>query len=69
MVHTPSVGFFVRKISRKELADLFKVRESLEVLAAGEAVSRITDKEVRQLEDIFQAMRNRFHQNPRFKDY
>ena len=61
VIHTPSVGFFVRKISRKELADLFKVRESLEMLAAGEAVTKITDKEIGQLEGIFKAMRDRFH--------
>lgn len=60
--HTPSVGFFVRKISRKELVDLFKVREALEVLAAGEAVERITEETIHQLEEIFNAMRVRFHQ-------
>ena len=40
--HTPSVGFFVRSVGRKEMADLFKVREALEVTAAAEAVERMT---------------------------
>lgn len=62
VVHTPSVGFFVRKVTRKELADLFKVREALEVLAAGEAVEKMTDEIIRQLEEIFQAERVRFRQ-------
>ncbi|MBN2295197.1 MAG: GntR family transcriptional regulator [Pirellulales bacterium] len=61
VVHMPSVGFFVRELSRKELADLFKVRESLEVLAAGEAVVRMSDKQLERLEGIFKAMRGCFH--------
>lgn len=60
--HSPSVGFFVRKVTRKELADLFKVREALEVLAAGEAAKKMSDEMVKQLEDLFQAQRLRFRQ-------
>ena len=56
--HTPSVGFFVRSIGRKEMADLFKVREALEVMAAAEAVERMTEETLVRLEAIFRAMRS-----------
>ena len=55
--HTPSVGFFVRSIGRKEMADLFKVREALEVMAAAEAVERMSEETLVRLEAIFRAMR------------
>ncbi|MCX7426571.1 MAG: GntR family transcriptional regulator [Planctomycetia bacterium] len=55
--HTPSVGFFVRSVGRKEMADLFKVREALEVTAAAEAVARMTGETLARLEGIFRAMR------------
>jgi DNA-binding GntR family transcriptional regulator len=55
--HTPSVGFFVRSVGRKEMADLFKVREALEVMAAAEAVERMTPETLARLDGIFRAMR------------
>lgn len=57
--HSPRVGYAVRDLSRKELADLFQVREALEGLAAAEAARKIDGATVRKLGDIFDQMRIR----------
>ena len=43
------------------MADLFRVREALEGLAAAEAVQNMDDESVRKLGDIFAQMRIRLH--------
>ena len=53
------MGYAVRDLSRKELADLFRVREALEGLAAAEAVRKIDDASVEKLGEIFAQMRIR----------
>lgn len=48
----------VSKLDMAESAEIYLMRESLEPLAAREAVARVTDEEVDQLRAIVQAMEN-----------
>ncbi len=50
-------GIFVRRFSLREAAQLFEVREGLEPVAARLAASRITRKEVEELQAIFDDFR------------
>lgn len=59
--HSPGVGYAVRDLSRKELADLFQVREALEGLAAAEATPNMDDDAIEKLSEIFHQMRIRLH--------
>ncbi|MBN2295553.1 MAG: GntR family transcriptional regulator [Pirellulales bacterium] len=54
--HSPGLGFFVRELSRKELAGLFQVREVLECLAATEATKRMSQADIDRLTQIFEQM-------------
>jgi DNA-binding GntR family transcriptional regulator len=54
--HEPYRGSRVRRISEKEIAEIYPVRAALEELAAQEAASRL-DGEVAELETEFEAMR------------
>jgi DNA-binding GntR family transcriptional regulator len=54
--HEPYRGTRVRRITEKELAEIFPVRAALEELAAQEAASRLNGK-VEELEREFEAMR------------
>lgn len=49
----PRRGFYVREFSRRELAELYQVREALEGIAARLAAERIDDAEMAQLEALF----------------
>lgn len=46
-------GVFVRRLSKRELAMVFEVREMLEGLAARRAATRITSRQVKQLGALF----------------
>jgi DNA-binding GntR family transcriptional regulator len=54
IVALPQRGHLVRTVSVSEIVEAFRVRELLEVEAAGEAARRITDEEVAYLESLFQ---------------
>jgi len=54
--HEPYRGTRVRRITEKELAEIFPVRAALEELAAQEAASRLNGR-VEELEREFEAMR------------
>jgi DNA-binding GntR family transcriptional regulator len=54
--HQPYRGTRVRRITERELAEIFPVRAALEELAAQEAASRLNGK-VEELEREFEAMR------------
>lgn len=54
--HQPYRGTRVRRITERELAEIFPVRAALEELAAREAASRLNGK-VEELEREFEAMR------------
>ena len=53
----PRRGFFMRTFTKKEMISIFELREVLEGLAARKAAQKITDKEIAQLGDFFQAVR------------
>ena len=49
-------GYVVHPISQKEIRDLFKIRESLEVQAAVEATPNLNDTDYKLMESILRAM-------------
>ena len=51
----PRRGFFVRLFSKEEMVYIFELREVLEGLAARRAASRITDSQIKKLDNFFQA--------------
>jgi DNA-binding GntR family transcriptional regulator len=55
VVALPQRGHLVRTITLSEAIEAFRVREILEVEAAGEAAVRITDKQIDELKQIYQA--------------
>ena len=55
VVALPQRGHLVRTITFSEAIEAFRVREILEVEAAGEAAVRITDKQITELKQIYQA--------------
>jgi DNA-binding GntR family transcriptional regulator len=50
----PRRGFFVRLFSKEEMVYIFELREVLEGLAARRAASRITDSQIKKLDNFFQ---------------
>ena len=46
----PRAGYFVEKMSDHDIQDLFRTRMAIEQLAAGWALEKITDTELKQLE-------------------
>ena len=54
VVALPQRGHLVRTITFSEAIEAFRVREILEVEAAGEAAIRITDKQINELKKIYQ---------------
>jgi DNA-binding GntR family transcriptional regulator len=50
VVLIPNRGFFIREVDIEEVAELFMVREVLEVLAAEESVKRINPKMLKEIE-------------------
>lgn len=53
------VGAIVRQISYKEILDLYEVRRALEILAARTAIGRITEEQIRDLEERFRQLLKR----------
>ena len=51
----PRRGFYVRLFSKEEMVYIFELREVLEGLAARRAASRITDFQIKKLNDFFQS--------------
>jgi DNA-binding GntR family transcriptional regulator len=51
----PRRGFFVRLFSKEEMVYIFELREVLEGLAARRAASRITDSQIKKLNNFFQS--------------
>jgi DNA-binding GntR family transcriptional regulator len=49
---SPRRGAFVATISTDEMIEIYKIREVLDVLAVGEAVPRMTDHDLRQVEAV-----------------
>ncbi len=54
VVSVPRRGFFVRKFTLEEIADVFAVREVIEGVAAEEAAAAMTDKEIKRLANLFE---------------
>ncbi len=54
IVTLPQRGHLVRTVSLSEVIDAFRVRELLEVEAAGEAARRITDEQVAHLKTLLE---------------
>jgi DNA-binding GntR family transcriptional regulator len=54
--NVPYQGCFVRKITRKELLDSYKVRMCLELLGIQEAAEGINDKHIEELQNILKEM-------------
>ena len=48
----PRLGSFVRKLERRELEELYEIREALEGLATAKAAERITPDQLKQLQDL-----------------
>lgn len=48
----PRSGYFVTQVTLKQLRDLFELREILEVAAVERAAARITEEELRELEQV-----------------
>lgn len=46
-------GVFVRRFSKREMAEIFEVREVLEGLAARRAATHISDEEIRYFRELF----------------
>lgn len=54
VIALPQRGHLVRTVSVSEIVEAFRVRELLEVEAAGEAARRITDEEVSYLKSLLE---------------
>jgi DNA-binding GntR family transcriptional regulator len=52
----PRRGMFVARVSKRELARLFEVREALECLSARLAAAQITDEQLDQLGELFRGL-------------
>jgi DNA-binding GntR family transcriptional regulator len=50
----PRSGYFVTRITLKQLQDMLELREILELAAVERAVTRITDEQIAQLESVHQ---------------
>lgn len=52
----PNKGVIVEGVSKKDIEDIYAIRESLEGLAARWAIERISDEQLKELEDICELM-------------
>lgn len=52
----PNRGSFVLGLTKQDIEDIYAVRAAVEVLAAEWAVSRITDEEIVELQEVFELM-------------
>lgn len=59
--HVPGAGAFVREFSRKDLEEIYIVREAIEGCAAAEAARNISLREIEELEEICQQWRELVH--------
>jgi ATP synthase F1 gamma subunit len=48
--YVPRVGVTVKRISKEDVLEIFKIRHHLEVLAATEAMDNITEEEIKDIE-------------------
>ncbi|MCM0650943.1 GntR family transcriptional regulator [Clostridium swellfunianum] len=48
----PRVGVVIKRISAEDVIEIFKIRHNLEVLAAIEAMDNITDKQLKDIEEL-----------------
>jgi DNA-binding GntR family transcriptional regulator len=56
--HLPYQGNFVRTFTAKQVSDLYEVRRTLEVLAIGRAVERLSDEDLASLRGILNEVRD-----------
>lgn len=54
---TPFLGSFVKKLSKKDIKDAYKLRAYLEMLAADEAAKNITDQQLKEIARLLKKMR------------
>lgn len=57
VISIPNRGFFVKKIDIEEVAELFKIREGLEILAAEEAIKNQNSEMLEKIEKAMIAHR------------
>lgn len=50
--YVPKVGVIVKRISIEDVEEIYKIRHSLEVLAATSAMENITSDEIKDIEDL-----------------
>lgn len=65
VVLKPSSGAWVAKLDLDECIEIYKIRERIEPLALSEAVTRMSDEEIKRLEDLVIDM-DRAHDNETF---
>lgn len=53
----PFQGCFVKKLSKKDIKDAYKLRAYLEMLAAFEAAENITDEQLKEMESLIKKMK------------
>jgi len=53
----PRKGFYVRDFSKEEMVNIFELREVLEGLAARRASLRISDSQIKKLNDLFTGLK------------
>ncbi|KUO68374.1 MAG: hypothetical protein APF77_24510 [Clostridia bacterium BRH_c25] len=53
----PFQGCFVKKLSKKDIKDAYKLRAYLEMLAAFEAAKNVTDEQLEKMESLLKRMR------------
>jgi DNA-binding GntR family transcriptional regulator len=53
--NVPNAGFYVHRLSIKELLDLFALREALDTLIVNDLIFTVTDEELSHLESFFRA--------------
>ena len=51
--NVPHTGFFVHRITVKEILDLFALREALESIVVTELVETLTERQARELREVF----------------
>jgi len=66
VVSLPQRGHLVRTISFSEVIEAFRLRELLEIEAAGEAALNITDAEIAELKEIMENKKDRVLMNYKF---
>jgi len=57
IIAIPRKGFYVRDFSKEEMVNIFELREVLEGLAARRASLRISDSQIKKLNDLFTGLK------------